>query len=234
MAFPGDVDGDGWDEIFFHLDDFFDCSPALRAGEGVLIDYPATKGGPKEDPMALTMYGNTQINLPDFVPVPGAQGVSRFISEKALEGFGVSAVPAGDFNGDGFPDLAVGAPGLGSSGPSGGSCYVILGGSTEFPAVVPTTKLGGRGIKLWAPGIHGFGNPLAGEFDWDRDGKDDLLICPERGEVYLVFGGERKQPFMPRGCQRRRIGRPDRCHRHAQLPLSRRRPPPLRRGRRCG
>jgi hypothetical protein len=89
---------------------------------------------------------------------------------------GAAATP-GDFNGDGFGDLAVGAPGEDVNGVfRAGAVYVLFGSSTGL------TTTGVRRITKASPGISGiprsqgfFGTALA-VGDFDSDGHSDLAI----------------------------------------------------------
>jgi hypothetical protein len=108
--------------------------------------------------------------------------------------FGFSVAAAGDFNGDGFPDLAVGAP-LDDgddistdSGDNRGRVFVFLGGP-GFPAGTITltgTEPGGQ-----------FGFSVARAGDVDFNGADDLIVgAPfedaggtDRGRAHLFLGG---------------------------------------------
>ena len=109
-------------------------------------------------------------------------------------GWSVSA--AGDFNGDGHPDIIIGAIGYNNAI---GRCYVVYGGSGVGAAgVVSLTNLNGvNGFKLdgsflTTPDDLGYSVSSAG--DLNGDGKTDLLIGGyygnnATGRVYVVFGG---------------------------------------------
>lgn len=107
--------------------------------------------------------------------------------------FGFSVAAAGDFNGDGLPDLAVGAPFDDAddistdSGDNRGRVFLFFGG-TGFPFSVMTlsgTELGGQ-----------FGFSVARAGDVDGNGADDLIVgAPfedaggtDRGRAYLFLG----------------------------------------------
>ena len=104
--------------------------------------------------------------------------------------FGYSVAGLGDVNGDGFDDIAVGAPGYGvSSIPNRGAVYVYHGSSG---GVTSTTRLqlvgldGGR-----------FGTSVSAAGDVNGDGYDDLIVgaysvgtlsFAQSGRAYVFHG----------------------------------------------
>jgi hypothetical protein len=98
--------------------------------------------------------------------------------------FGDVVAGAGDINGDGYADLAVGAP---EEENNRGAVYIYLGG----PAGVPTTA----SLKLAGPDSNSyFGSAVASVGDTDRDGYADLLVgAPNAylsvGAAYVFRGG---------------------------------------------
>jgi hypothetical protein len=103
-----------------------------------------------------------------------------------VTGAGTSYVPvaAGDVNGDGFVDVAVGTP-------DSGRVQVYLGSA----AGLGTTPA----VTLAAPaGAMRFGRALAGLGDVDRDGYADLLVGTEGSNTaYLYAGGAAGPRAMP-------------------------------------
>lgn len=92
------------------------------------------------------------------------------------EGFGSRVVGAGDVNGDGFSDIAVGS--------GNGRVALYLGGTSG-----PTSQ------EAWTatPASTPYGETLAAAGDVNRDGRADLLVgvqadSLDRGAVYLYFG----------------------------------------------
>src|SRR6186997_1409329 len=92
---------------------------------------------------------------------------------------GDKIVSAGDFNGDGFKDVALGMWMTNGDTPTrtqGGTVYVIFGKATQA-ASVDMAALGTNGVRIEGAlaGDH-LGWSLAPAGDVNGDGKDDLLI----------------------------------------------------------
>ncbi|MCA9214431.1 MAG: FG-GAP repeat protein [Planctomycetales bacterium] len=112
-----------------------------------------------------------------------------------------SSIVAADFNGDGFKDLAVGAPGQKVNGNENAGAVTILYGGESGLYNSPLT----RTIHQDTPGLNGvadegdlFGFSLAAG-DFNGDGKDDLAIgapgesieaenLTESGVVHILYG----------------------------------------------
>ncbi len=108
------------------------------------------------------------------------------------DNIGVSASGLGDFNGDGFADVLVGAYNTSPNGiTSAGRSHLLLGGSRLGALTsLADTDLHFDGI---APDDHA-GWSVGGAGDVDGDGFADLLIgAPDAGvggETYLLFGDD--------------------------------------------
>src|SRR5262245_11005960 len=106
---------------------------------------------------------------------------------------------AGDFNHDGFDDLAIGVPGETVGNTRGGAVAVIYGSSSGLNATAPPDQI----FSQDSPGVPGtvefgddFGLVLA-TGDFDNDGFDDLAIgvpdedigtTVDAGVVVVIFG----------------------------------------------
>ena len=92
----------------------------------------------------------------------------------ADSGFGYRVSAAGDLNGDGFGDVAVGAY---AEDAETGAVYVYLGGPSGLDPT-PATTLRGPAVSS------AFGGSVSGAGDVDADGYDDLIVG-----AYAVDGG---------------------------------------------
>ncbi|MFZ1323405.1 MAG: FG-GAP-like repeat-containing protein, partial [Ignavibacteria bacterium] len=105
------------------------------------------------------------------------------IQNIASEFFGFSVSSAGDFNGDGFSDVIVGAYGYSNSA---GRTYMYLGGNT-VDNIADMTLLGFIIFES-------FGYSVSSAGDFNGDGYSDIVIggyafSNSMGRVYLYFGG---------------------------------------------
>ncbi|MHC1741883.1 MAG: Ig-like domain-containing protein [Syntrophobacteraceae bacterium] len=109
---------------------------------------------------------------------------SLVLSGSTLRGrrLGTSMAAVGDVNGDGYADVAIGAPGGGLN--RRGSLLLLLGGTT----------IADRTIEVAGPeGADHFGRSVAAAADVDRDGWRDILVGAsgpsDKGRVHVIRGG---------------------------------------------
>ncbi|PXF20274.1 MAG: hypothetical protein CXX72_05080, partial [Methanobacteriota archaeon] len=145
----------------------------------MVVSEPAANGAAGE---VHIWYGSTAgISSTPSVTLGGTASGDRF---------GHSTVPAGDVNGDGCDDLAVGAPGqLNTNSITSGVVHVFHGKAGGLESSASWTAEGG------AAGDE-FGGRVTSAGDVNNDGYDDLLVAalgwssaPTRvGQIYLYLG----------------------------------------------
>ncbi|MEA5625272.1 beta strand repeat-containing protein [Nostoc sp. UHCC 0251] len=165
----GDFNGDGFDDLIIGA---YRASPndQFRAGESYVV-FGSSNG-----------FG-ASLNLSSL---DGSNGfVINGIDAQDTSGFSVSS--AGDFNGDGFDDVIIGADQFFSPGES----YVVFGSSSGFGASLNLSSLDGSNGFV----INGIderdnsGNSVSSAGDTNGDGFDDLIIGAKyAGESYVIFG----------------------------------------------
>jgi hypothetical protein len=112
-----------------------------------------------------------------------------------FDGFGRRLAALGDVDGDGVPDLAVGARGDGTGGQDRGAVWILFlhpNGTVKAHQKIADGEGGFTGTL--ADGDE-FGNSLAGVGDLDRDGVPDLVVGAlfddgmgsDRGALWVLF-----------------------------------------------
>lgn len=177
----GDVNGDGLGDLIFG-------DPTATTDGGV----PVGK--------AYVVFGQESGQIPEFAELDGTNGfeIVGYLEDGEL-GWAVGA--AGDLNGDGIDDVAVGAPNANPNGLLVGQVYVVYGSRAQVDASIEVENLGGTdgfvidGVEVG----DGLGAAIDATGDFNGDGFDDLLIAAPNatrdgvsfaGEAYVVFGGD--------------------------------------------
>jgi VCBS repeat-containing protein len=190
VSSAGDVNGDGYDDLVIGA--LGNDSGGTDAGAAYVIFGKATGFGTIDLGTAL-------------VPTAGFKIQGDFDSDQA--GFSVSS--AGDFNGDGYDDLVVGARFNDSGGANAGAAYVIFGKASGFGTIDLGTALAATtGFKIQGDADQDYaGWSVSNAGDVNGDGYDDLIVGARRndsggsdaGVAYVIFGHRSAANRAPAG-----------------------------------
>ncbi|MFQ6093793.1 MAG: dockerin type I domain-containing protein [bacterium] len=161
VASPGDVNGDGHDDI--------------------LIGASRNSDGGEYAGQAYLIFGK-----PDgwSMHTPLSQADASFIGEREWEFAGDPVAGAGDVNRDGYDDILIGAPASTSHGEGIGRAYLIFGKPGVWRMRTPLSEadVSFEGEE-WGDLA---GSSVAGDGDVNGDGYDDILI----GAYFNNYSGE--------------------------------------------
>ena len=177
VSSAGDINGDGYDDIIIGAP-FADLN-----GERSGLTYVVFG---KESGFSRTI---------DLSELDGGDGF-RIDSENTGDWSGYSVSSAGDFNGDGYDDVIIGASGASPNGDYSGSTYVVFGKESGFSRTIDLSELDGSdGFRIDGENTgdrSGYSVSSAG--DINNDGYDDIIIGAPRtddefaGYSYVIYG----------------------------------------------
>ncbi len=167
VAGPGDMDGDGYDDIFIGADG--EDSTASGNGAAYLWNGPVPSGT-----RSL------------------ASADTKFVGDTGLDYIGRSVASGGDINNDGTPDLVFGGSGDDHGDTDAGAGFVVLG-----PISAGSVTKNDFYARLYAESTDDkAGYAIDGGFDFNGDGWDDVLVGvpgedaggTDAGAAYITFG----------------------------------------------
>ncbi len=170
----GDVNNDGFDDII------------------VGAPYKYKNGYPYFE-MAYIFYGGPSLwSKPGYPNISANDADVSLRGETILDGFGSAVSSAGDFNGDGYDDVIVGASMALVGGNTMGRAYIYYGGPLMDSTADITVTAGANLDQL--------GSSVARGGDLNGDGYGDVLIgAPyadavpgsgdDSGKAYIIYGG---------------------------------------------
>ncbi len=175
ITLTGLVAGDelGWSVAStgdFNADGYADVIVGARYNDAAALDAGA----------AYVYYGG---------PVSNNAADVILLGSVASDHFGTSVASAGDINGDGNPDVIVGAPDNDATAVNAGAAYVFFGG----PAASSTADL----TLLGADASDAFGTSVSSAGDVNGDGFADMIVGADLagatsntdGLAYIFLGG---------------------------------------------
>ncbi len=150
-------------------------------------------GAPEESVGGAPQAGAAYVFLGSADARSGLTARVRYTGTQSPERLGAAVALAGDLNGDGFADLALGAPWMDAPGIGSRAGRVLLyagGVVSATPMLTPLPALDGGTPS------EGFGGTLAAAGDVNGDGRAELLVAsvgdgssPPPGISRLFFGG---------------------------------------------
>lgn len=148
ISSAGDQDGDGLPDIAIGAA----CATIAADEDGAVYIFQSTSSGVFDASQARSVLGG----------------------ESEYDEAGSSVALAGDVNGDGQPDLCVGAPGWDPEDRSRGAVYVFFGPVSEGYQSLTDASVRLEGTY---DGAHpDLGNEVTGVGDTNGDGLDDVLV----------------------------------------------------------
>ena len=207
QAVPTNVDLVNLGAAGFRIDgaEGFDQAGSAVAGVGdingdgraeVAVGAPGTDNGVIPNAGAVyVIFGSSAPAKVDLRSL-GAAGF-RVIGDEDGAQLGGAVAAAGDVNGDGRPDIVMGAPGRNANGNNSGAAYVIYGQAAPT-SIDLQNALGGAGFRILGQAANDeAGGTVSGAGDMNADGRAEVIVgAPgadnnvrnNSGSAYVVYG----------------------------------------------
>lgn len=181
VSMAGDMNNDGFDDIVIASQNAEDVgAPGAEHLGGAYVVFGKKKG-----------YSAVL----DLTKLTGVNGF-RLLTEEKFSADIISVAGVGDFNGDGFDDIAVGSPG---SGGSAGVTYLMFGRGGGFaPDLSLSTLNATTGFRFRGEVVPDQSGASVSSTDVNGDGRADLIIgVPQPGDegntagnggAYVIYG----------------------------------------------
>jgi hypothetical protein len=177
ISAEGDVNGDGVDDLLVSASNY-DPDGQSNAGAVALV-YGATSA----------RAGSLTFTAADAV----------WAGATASDYLGTAAQIIGDFNGDGYDDIVIGAWGVDLTGSSSGAVYLFAGSSEKYSGSMTTSTAAVTISGVSAGDQLGNLRSVSGRVDLDGDGLNELALgaigssdaSSAAGAVYLIYGDTR-------------------------------------------
>ncbi|HEV2746307.1 MAG TPA: hypothetical protein VGW34_03290, partial [Allosphingosinicella sp.] len=182
VSSAGDINGDGFDDIIVgsHIaDDGGTFNPSFSYGIGAAYVLFGKASGFGTVPPG----GDTpEIDLGD--PIAPADGFA-IVGGDEQDSAGISVSSAGDFNGDGFDDIILGAVGAEQAGGnSPGEAYLIFGKAGGFGTIDLGNLLPAQGFIIQGDEDQDRIGRSVSSADVDGDGFTDIIVGGPQADVY--------------------------------------------------
>jgi hypothetical protein len=199
LSRAGDVDGDGAEELLAgspFIDGLVRGTELRQSGEAYLLSLRQDLAPPPDSQAAgefAATFGLTPFAYLD--PAQPRAGVFAMQGAGAGRWTGYAVSGAGDLDGDGVPDLAVGEGTLDEVDCRSCSAGLNYGAPRTFVLFGERSLLDARNAVLSLDGlprgfiVRGAGYHLAGGSDVSGDGHPDLVLGRLGGNAYILFGG---------------------------------------------
>ena len=176
VSSAGDIDGDGYDDIIIGAP-YADSNEVWSGSSYVVFG--------KESGFSRTI---------DLSELDGSDGF-RIDGESAGDWSGYSVSSAGDFNGDGYDDIIIGAYNADPNGNKSGSTYVVFGKESGFSRTIELSELDASdGFRIDGENERDYsGSSVSSAGDVNDDGYDDIIIGAwyggrTEGHSYVIYG----------------------------------------------